>query len=381
MIKNSLLKPVIKKEFIQIIRDPISLAVVILIPIIQLLLFGYAVSFDIKHIPMGIFDQSHTQESRQLIRAVTASSYFLVADNANSRTEINTLLEKGDIKIGVIIPPRFAEDINANKTAGVQLLIDGTDANVGGVALGYFIAAAQGYSLDITQRMLNEQGGASLLKNFPLLSQRLRIWYNQTLRTENFIVPGLIATILMILGVLMTSQSVAREYERGTMEQLIVSPVKVYELIIGKLVPYILIGFVQVTLVTLIAVLVFHVPLKGSLLLLTFTTFLFLVSAMGIGFLFSAVTKSQQVAMQMSFVGTMLPSLLLSGFIYPINSMPLALRVFSYVVPAKYFLVVLRGIFLKNSGVVVLMPQILIMILISVIVLTLCIIKTKKSLD
>ncbi len=381
MIKNSLLKPVIKKEFIQIIRDPISLAVVILIPIIQLLLFGYAVSFDIKHIPMGIFDQSHTQESRQLIRAVTASSYFLVADNANSRTEINTLLEKGDIKIGVIIPPRFAEDINANKTAGVQLLIDGTDANVGGVALGYFIAAAQGYSLDITQRMLNEQGGASLLKNFPLLSQRLRIWYNQTLRTENFIVPGLIATILMILGVLMTSQSVAREYERGTMEQLIVSPVKVYELIIGKLVPYILIGFVQVTLVTLIAVLVFHVPLKGSLLLLTFTTFLFLVSAMGIGFLFSAVTKSQQVAMQMSFVGTMLPSLLLSGFIYPINSMPLALRIFSYVVPAKYFLVVLRGIFLKNSGVVVLMPQILIMILISVIVLTLCIIKTKKSLD
>ena len=381
MIKNSLLKPVIKKEFIQIIRDPISLAVVILIPIIQLLLFSYAVSFDIKHIPMGIFDQSHTQESRQLIRAVTASSYFLVADNANSRTELNNLLEKGDIKIGVIIPPRFAEDINANKTAGVQLLIDGTDANVGGVAMGYFIAAAQGYSLDITQRMLNEQGGAGLLINFPLLSQRLRIWYNQTLRTENFIVPGLIATILMILGVLMTSQSVAREYERGTMEQLIVSPVKVYELIIGKLVPYILIGFVQVILVTLIAVLVFHVPLKGSLLLLTFTTFLFLVSAMGIGFLFSAVTKSQQVAMQMSFVGTMLPSLLLSGFIYPINSMPLALRIFSYIVPAKYFLVVLRGIFLKNSGVVVLMPQILIMILISVIVLTLCIIKTKKSLD
>jgi ABC-2 type transport system permease protein len=381
MKSHSLLRPVIKKEFIQIIRDPISLAVVILIPIIQLLLFGYAVSFDIKHVPMGIFDQSHTQESRQLIRAVTASSYFLIADNATSRTEINTLLEKGDIKIGVIIPPDFADAINADKTAGVQLLIDGTDANVGGVALGYFIAAAQGYSLDITKRVLNKQGGAGLLKNFPLLSQHLRIWYNQTLRTENFIVPGLIATILMILGVLMTSQSVAREYERGTMEQLIVSPVKVYELIIGKLVPYIVIGFVQVALVTLIAVLVFHVPLKGSLLLLTFTTFLFLVSAMGIGFLFSAVTKSQQVAMQMSFVGTMLPSLLLSGFIYPISSMPLALRIFSYVVPAKYFLVVLRGIFLKNSSISILLNQILIMILISVIVLTLCIIKTKKSLD
>ncbi|MCL4478133.1 MAG: ABC transporter permease [Deltaproteobacteria bacterium] len=381
MKSHSLLRPVIKKEFIQIIRDPISLAVVILIPIIQLLLFGYAVSFDIKHIPMGIFDQSHTQESRQLIRAVTASSYFLIADNANSRTEINTLIEKGDIKIGIIIPPDFADNINADKTAGVQLLIDGTDANVGGVALGYFIAAAQGYSLDITKRMLNKQGDSSLSRNFPLLSQRLRIWYNQTLRTENFIVPGLIATILMILGVLMTSQSVAREYERGTMEQLIVSPVKVYELIIGKLVPYIVIGFIQVTLVTLIAVLVFHVPLKGNLLLLTLTTFLFLVSAMGIGFLFSAITKSQQVAMQMSFVGTMLPSLLLSGFIYPINSMPLALRIFSYVVPAKYFLVVLRGIFLKNSSMFVLMPQILIMILISVIVLTLCILKTKKSLD
>ncbi len=381
MERHSLLKPIIKKEFIQIIRDPISLAAVIMIPIIQLLLFGYAVSFDIKHIPMGIFDQSQTQESRQLIKAVTASSYFLVKDKPTSRAGVTDLLEKGDIKIGVIIPPDLANDINAGKTATVQLLIDGTDANVGGVALGYFVSAAQGYSFDITKRLLNEQGASGFLRNFPLLSQRLRIWYNQTLRTENFIVPGLIATILMILGVLMTSQSVAREYERGTMEQLIVSPVKVYELIIGKLVPYIVIGFVQVALVTLIAVFVFNVPLKGSLLLLTFTTFLFLVSAMGIGFLFSAVTKSQQVAMQMSFVGTMLPSLLLSGFIYPISSMPLALRVFSYIVPAKYFLVVLRGIFLKNSSIEILMNQIFIMILISVIVLTLCIVKTKKSLD
>lgn len=381
MERHSLLKPIIKKEFIQIIRDPISLTAVILIPIIQLLLFGYAVSFDIKYIPMGIFDQSHTQESRQLIKAVTASSYFLVKDNPTSRAGVTDLLEKGDIKIGVIIPPDLANDINAGKSATVQLLIDGTDANVGGVALGYFVSAAQGYSLDITKRLLNEQGASGFLRNFPLLSQRLRIWYNQTLRTENFIVPGLIATILMILGVLMTSQSVAREYERGTMEQLIVSPVKVYELIIGKLVPYIVIGFVQVALVTLIAVFVFHVPLKGSLLLLTFTTFLFLVSAMGIGFLFSAVTKSQQVAMQMSFVGTMLPSLLLSGFIYPISSMPLALRVFSYIVPAKYFLVILRGIFLKDSSIEILVNQILIMILISVIVLTLCIVKTKKSLD
>ncbi len=381
MKKHSLLAPIIKKEFIQIIRDPISLAAVIMIPIIQLLLFGYAVSFDIKHIPMGIFDQSQTRESRQLIRAVTASSYFVIKGDAHSRAEVTDSLEKGNIKIGVIIPPDFADAVNAGKTANVQLLIDGTDANVGGVALGYFIAAAQGYSLDITKRILNEQGASGLLKNFPLLSQRLRIWYNQALRTENFIVPGLIATILMILGVLMTSQSVAREYERGTMEQLIVSPVKVYELIIGKLVPYIVIGFIQVTLVTLIAISVFHVPLRGSLLLLTFTTFLFLVSAMGIGFLFSAVTKSQQVAMQMSFVGTMLPSLLLSGFIYPISSMPLALRVFSYVVPAKYFLVILRGIFLKDLGISVLLNQILIMVLISCIVLTLCIIKTKKSLD
>ncbi|MGB9735794.1 MAG: ABC transporter permease [bacterium] len=381
MKRHNLLGPIIKKEFIQIIRDPISLLAVILIPIIQLLLFGYAVSFDIKHIPMGVFDQSHSQESRQLIRNITASSYFIVVDNAQSRAEINSLLEKGDIKIGVIIPPHFAEDINAHRTAGVQLLIDGTDANVGGVALGYFISAAQGYSLNITKQILNRQGNISMLKNFPLLSQRLRIWYNQTLRTENFIVPGLIATILMILGVLMTSQSVAREYERGTMEQLIVSPVKVHELIIGKLIPYMLIGFVQVSLVTLIAVFVFHVPLKGSILLLAFTTFLFLINAMGIGFLFSAITKSQQVAMQMSFVGTTLPALLLSGFIYPINSMPLALQIFSYIVPAKYFLVILRGIFLKNSGIYILMPQILIMVLFSIVVLTLCILNTKKSLD
>lgn len=381
MRRHSLLSPIIKKEFIQIMRDPISLAAVIMIPIIQLLLFGYAVSFDIKHIPMGIFDQSHTQESRQLISAVTASSYFVIRDRADSRSGITDALGRGDIKIGVIVPPDFARALNAGRTADVQVLIDGTDANVGGVALGYFISAAQGYSLDLTRRLLNGQGASGLLGNFPLLSQRLRVWYNQTLRTENFIVPGLIATILMILGVLMTSQSVAREYERGTMEQLIVSPVKVYELIVGKLVPYIAIGFVQVALVTLIAVSVFHVPLRGSLLLLTFTTFLFLLSAMGIGFLFSAVTKSQQVAMQMSFVGTMLPSLLLSGFIYPISSMPLALRVFSYVVPAKYFLVVLRGIFLKDMGASALWGQILIMLLISVVVLALCIAKTKKSLD
>ncbi len=381
MGRHSLLGPIMKKELIQIMRDPISLAAVIMIPIIQLLLFGYAVSFDIRHIPMGVFDQSRTQESRQLMSAVTASSYFVVKDTPDSRAGITRALERGDIKIGVIVPPDFAREIDAGRTASVQLLIDGTDANVGGVALGYFIAAAQGYSLDLTRRVLDRQGASGLLRNFPLLSERLRIWYNQTLRTENFIVPGLIATILMILGVLMTSQSVAREYERGTMEQLIVSPVRVEELIVGKLVPYIAIGFVQVALVTLVAVSVFHVPLKGSLLLLTFSTFLFLVSAMGIGFLFSAITKSQQVAMQMSFVGTMLPSLLLSGFIYPISSMPLALRVFSYVVPARYFLVVLRGIFLKDMGISVLWVQLLIMVLISAIVLALCILRTKKSLD
>ena len=381
MERHSLLLPIIRKEFIQIWRDPISLAAVFMIPIIQLLLFGYAISFDIKHIPTGVFDQSHTRESRQLMRTVTASSYFVVKDNAASRAELTGLLEDGDIKVGVVIPPDFADDLHGGRTAPVQILVDGTDANVGGIAIGYFVAAAQGYSLDVTRRLLNDRGASGLLRSFPLLEQRLRIWYNQTLSTENFIVPGIIATILMILGVLMTSQSVAREYERGTMEQLIVSPVRVSELIIGKLVPYVVIGLVQVTLVTLIAVFVFHVPLRGSVLLLSFTTFLFLVSAMGIGFLFSAVTKSQQVAMQMSFVATMLPSLLLSGFIYPISSMPFALRLFSTVVPAKYFLVILRGIFLKDLGVAVLWDQIVVLILISCIVLTLCIINTKKSLD
>ncbi len=377
---RTLIVPIMRKEFIQILRDPRSLIAAILIPIIMLILFGYAITFDIKQISLAILDQDRSLQSREFLRSLTASPIFKANRYLSTYDEIDGLLDRGLVRMGVVIPLGFSRALKRGESVPVQLLVDGTDANFAAICIGYLTAACYRYSLNLTVKYLRNRGLGHLARAFPPISVRTRIWFNQTLRSENFIVPGIIAVILMMLAAQITSLSVAREYERGTIEQLIVSPIQSYELIMGKILPYICIGFCQVSLVTLAGTLLFRVPIRGSLLLFATLTGIFLIGAMSIGMLFSILTKSQQVAMQISMLSTMLPSLLLSGFIFPIESMPPALQAVTYLVPARYFLIILRGIFLKGSGINFLWPEILWLSIFSISLLFLCFRSFKKTL-
>ncbi len=378
---RTLITPIMRKEFIQIFRDPRSLAAAILIPIFMLVLFGYAITFDIRQISLAVLDQDGSFQSREFLRSLTASPIFKAKHYLSTQEEIDGLLDRGLVRMGLVIPPGFSRALKQGEAAPVQFLVDGTDANFAAVCIGYLSAACYRYSLNLTVDYIKRQGLGHLARTFPPISARARIWFNQTLRSENFIVPGIIAVILMMLAAQITSLSVAREYERGTIEQLIVSPIRSSELIIGKILPYICIGFCQVGLVTLVGTLHFGVPFRGSLLLFAVLTGIFLIGAMGIGMLFSILTKSQQVAMQISMLSTMLPALLLSGFIFPIESMPKVLQAITYLVPARYFLVILRGIFLKGSGISFLWPEVLWLSVFSIALFSLCFRSFKKTLD
>jgi ABC-2 type transport system permease protein len=378
---RTLIAPIMRKEFIQILRDPRSLAAAILIPIIMLVLFGYAITFDIRQISLAVLDQDGSFQSREFLRSLTASPIFKANRYLSTHDEIDELLDRGLVRMGLVIPPGFSRALKRGESAPVQFLVDGTDANFAAVCLGYLNAACYRYSLNLSVKYIKRQGLGYLARTFPPISARARIWFNQTLRSENFIVPGIIAVILMMLAAQITSLSVAREYERGTIEQLIVSPIRSSELIIGKILPYICIGFCQVGLVTLVGTLHFGVPFRGSLLLFAILTGIFLIGAMGIGMFFSILTKSQQVAMQISMLSTMLPALLLSGFIFPIESMPKVLQAITYLVPARYFLVILRGIFLKGSGISFLWPEALWLSVFSIALFSLCFRSFKKTLD
>jgi ABC-2 type transport system permease protein len=378
---RTLIAPIMRKEFIQILRDPRSLAAAILIPIIMLVLFGYAITFDIRQISLAVLDQDGSFQSREFLRSLTASPIFKANRYLSTHDEIDELLDRGLVRMGLVIPPGFSRALKRGESAPVQFLVDGTDANFAAVCLGYLNAACYRYSLNLSVKYIKRQGLGYLARTFPPISARARIWFNQTLRSENFIVPGIIAVILMMLAAQITSLSVAREYERGTIEQLIVSPIRSSELIIGKILPYICIGFCQVGLVTLVGTLHFGVPFRGSLLLFAILTGIFLIGAMGIGMFFSILTKSQQVAMQISMLSTMLPALLLSGFIFPIESMPKVLQAITYLVPARYFLVILRGIFLKGSGISFFWPEVLWLSVFSIALFSLCFRSFKKTLD
>lgn len=378
---RTLIAPIMRKEFIQILRDPRSLAAAILIPIFMLVLFGYAITFDIRQISLAVLDQDGSFQSREFLRSLTASPIFKANRYLSTHDEIDGLLDRGLVRMGLVIPPGFSRALKRGESAPVQFLVDGTDANFAAVCIGYLNAACYRYSLNLTVKYIKRQGLGHLARTFPPISAKARIWFNQTLRSENFIVPGIIAVILMMLAAQITSLSVAREYERGTIEQLIVSPIRSSELIIGKMLPYICIGFCQVGLVTLVGTLHFGVPFRGSLLLFAILTGIFLIGAMGIGMLFSILTKSQQVAMQISMLSTMLPALLLSGFIFPIESMPKVLQAITYLVPARYFLVILRGIFLKGSGISFLWPEVLWLSVFSIALFSLCFRSFKKTLD
>jgi ABC-2 type transport system permease protein len=360
-----------RKEAIQLRRDPRSLIMAFVLPVFLILFFGYAISFDVKNIEMAVLDESGSNASRSLIERFESSGYFDILTYPGSQREIDALLETGKVKVALVIPPGFSRDLGAGRGAPVQMLLDGSDANTATIAQNYGQAIVAQYSTELVL-----QGRRLTL---PVAAES-RVWYNETLESRNMIVPGLIAVIMSIIAAMLTALTIAREWERGTMEQLAATPVHRLEVVIGKLLPYVAIGIFDVVLAILAGLLVFDVPLRGNLLLLAGLTLLFLLGALSFGAFISAAVKTQVLATQLALQTTYLPALLLSGFLFSISTMPVVLQAVTYIVPARYYITVTKGIFLKAVGPSVLWIEAVAMIIFATVGLSLAVRAFKKEL-
>lgn len=330
---------VARKEVIQIRRDPLSMALAFLLPLILLFIFGFAITMDIKNLKTVVCDMDRSEVSRRFSSDLAASGYFVIVNPSVDYRDIERHLDSSAAKIAITIPRGFSEDIRLGKPAQIQALIDGSDANTATIAIGYLSAASDIFSAKLSPR-----------RSAPAVDPRVRVWYNEDLKSRNFIIPGLIAVIMSVIAALLTSLTIAREWERGTMEQLIATPLKTPELIIGKLIPYFMIGFIDMLVAVSVTVFVFGVELKGSLALLLLVSAVFLFGVLSLGILVSIITKSQLPASQFALVITFLPAFLLSGFMISIINMPYVLQMITRIVPARYFVTIIKGIFLKGSG-------------------------------
>jgi ABC-2 type transport system permease protein len=354
MLSVTRMRAMARKEWLQLRRDPRSMVLAFAVPLFLLLFFGYAISWDVKDIRLAVVDHDNTAASRSLAAAFDASGYFSTVSRPDRAADAESSLLSGQVRAVLTIPAGYARDIHRPAGAAVQLLLDGSDANTATIALGYADATTAAHA-----RGSALQAGSM---TSPVQAQT-RVWYNPALESRNMIVPGLIAVIMSIIAAMLTALTIAREWERGTMEQLASTPVHRLEVVFGKLLPYLLIGAIDVAVITAVAILVFDVPLHGSVLLLGVMTVLFLLGALGLGMFISAVMRSQVLATQVAMVVTYLPALLLSGFLFDIASMPAVLRAVTYVVPARYYIDVTRGVFLKGVGVDALWVQALSMVI------------------
>ncbi len=366
---------VANKELIQIRRDPRSLGMAFIIPMILLFLFGYALTMDVDNLKTIVFDQDQTAVSREFLSRFEDSRYFTIVAVAGKYQDVELALDSGQAHVGLVIPRNFARDLERGRTVPVQALLDGSDSNTATIAISYLEAVTSRYS---NQLILERAGPA---RSRAPVEARLRVWYNPELLSKNYIVPGLIAVIMMVIAALLTSLTVAREWERGTMEQLIATPIQAPELVLGKLLPYFGIGLVDVILSVLAGRLVFQVPLRGNVALLLGLSLVFLLGALSLGMLISIKTKSQLVASQVAMVVTFLPSFLLSGFMYDIGNMPGWLRAITTLFPARYFVTILKGIFLKGIGLRMLATQVLLLGIFALVVTGAANRKFRKSLD
>jgi ABC-2 type transport system permease protein len=367
------LRAIARKEWIQLKRDTRSIILAFVLPIFLLLFFGYAISWDVNDIPIAVLDQDRSPQSRSLVEAFQSSGYFTITEYLESATVADERLV-GDDVLGVLaIPPGFERDLGApGDAAQVQLLLDGSDANTATIALNYADAIVVRFG------MRAAQGGRRLA---PPIALEARTWYNPNLESRHMIVPGLIAVIMSIIAAMLTALTIAREWERGTMEQLAATPVSRVEVVIGKLLPYLGIGLFDVAVTVVAGMLIFGTPLDGSVSLLAAFTLLFLTGALGLGIFISAAVKSQVLAMQIAMVSTYLPAVLLSGFMFDVASMPPVLRGATFLVPARYYITVTRGIFLKGVGLDVLWVQAAFMLAFAALGLTLATRAFRKELQ
>ncbi|HTR37166.1 MAG TPA: ABC transporter permease [Bryobacteraceae bacterium] len=350
------LKAVTKKELLHIVRDSRSLWLALALPLVMLLLFGYALTLDVDRIPTYVYDQDRTPESRDLINQLRGSRYFQILDSVNGYKATDRAIDNSTILLSVVIPHYYSRHLLAGDEADVQLLVDGSDSNTASIALGYADAVVQSYAAQLRSNAQVRHGGQAL--QVPV-EPRIRVWYNSDLKSKNFIVPGLIAVTMMIIASMLSSLTIAREWENGTMEQLLSTPVRPGELVLGKLIAYFLLGIVDMLISIIVGVFIFQVPFRGNVGFLFFTSCLFLFGALSWGIFLSASARSQLMAFQMGMLSSFLPGYLLSGFIYSIANMPKVIQLISYIVPARYFVTILNGVFLKGVGIEVLWVEVL----------------------
>jgi ABC-2 type transport system permease protein len=379
------LKSMLVKEFIQALRNPRMRFILLLPPMVQLVIFGYAANMDIRNIPLGVYDLDNTPESREMIKQFVSSGYFRIAEWPKSPLEIRRLIDEGKISAALQINGEFARQLRTREGTTIQMVVDGTDSNTASVILAYAQRIVAEHSRQIlVQRIFS-------LPNIPDEMKRpffvkggieveSRAFFNPNLESRNFYVPGIMAFLIMLVTLLLTCMAIVREWEIGTMEQLIVSPIRPFELILGKTIPFALIGYIDVLIVTFVGVFWFEIPIRGSILLLLAATTIYLLSSLGIGLFISTISHTQQQAM-MTMLFFFVPAILLSGFVFPIANMPPIVQYLTYADPLRYFLVIIRGIFLKGSGFAILWPHMLALAVLGGIVFTFSSLRFRKRME
>lgn len=368
------------KELHQIIRDWRTLMILLFFPAFMLLLYGYALNFDIRDVKLAVQDQDRSIESRELVSAFVNSGYFRLVGYVDDDADLVDRVNRNEARAVLVIPPRFGQDVATRRPVTVQVIIDGDNANTASTVMAYSQAIVGGFSNDIALRtgLMPVASGSAALRS-PTIALEPRIWYNPQLRSTLFLVPGLIAFIAMVTAVISTALSVVREKERGTMEQIRMSPIGPMSFILGKTLPYLGLSFVSALLILFTAQLLFDLPMRGSWLLLCLSIALFLVGAQAQGLFISTIANSQQVAFQVALLTSFLPTFILSGFVFPISSMPIAVQAVSYVVPARYFLVALRAIVLKGAGLEAFWEQLVALAIFAVVALGLSALRLKRE--
>lgn len=362
---------VLKKEFLQMRRDRMTLALIFMIPLVQLLLFGYAIQTEVKHIPTAVFDQSLSSASRDMLNSFTASGYFDPSYVATSYQELAGLIDSGQAQVGIVFPPDFETKINRGESAPIQVIVDASDNMVSNQA----IATANSIGMLKSQQIIFSQVGTTELP----YDVQVRPWYNPDGITAYYMVPAILGIIVTMTMVIITAVAIVRERERGTLEQLIVTPIKPWELMVGKIIPYILLGYLQITVALLVAVLIFQVPIRGSILELYLLTMFFITASLGLGLMISNIAQNQMQAFQMAFF-VMLPSILLSGFMFPRAAMPKIIYYISCLIPLTYYLDIIRGIILKGIGYQYLIGQVSALLIFSVFFLVISSLRFTKKI-
>jgi ABC-2 type transport system permease protein len=375
---NSRLRSLIRKEFIQIGRDKRTLILVLIIPIMQLFLLGYAATNDVRNVPLAVYDQDRGPEARRLLDAYRAADYFKISYDVSSETELGDLIDSGEARAGLIIPPGYSDSIQGGEPAQVMFVLDGSDPTVASTALSSARLIGQAYSTQVLEARLMKRGQAAAIQAPVEVSTN--VWYNPDLVSAYFMIPGVIGMILFALTSILTASAIVRERERGTIEQLIVTPIRPWELVVGKLLPYVILALLNAFEVLAIGHYWFHVPISGSLWLITAASLLFLLSSLGIGLFASTIANTQQEAMLTVWM-LLLPSLFLAGFFFPLEAMPKILQWISYIFPLRYYLVIIRSLMLKGVGISAIKEDIIALAIFGVAIMSLASMRFRKRLD